>query len=120
VLFTKHATRLRALRRWIRAFHAPRRHRAQDLRMRDGLCLATCSVMRKALVLALLAAIIGLMLAGYLTYREVVSGNGNPTCAPLDEPGALLGAPPCVYGFAIYLVIGSLIAIALLSRRLRS
>jgi hypothetical protein len=42
--------------------------------------------------------------SGVLTWREF-TGPPAAGCSALGAPGTLLGYPPCVYGFFMYLVI---------------
>jgi len=67
--------------------------------------------------LILLLAIAGLCFSGYLSYRELWGAPGAATCTPVGEPGSALGAPPCIYGFFMYLAITVLTAIVLVRRR---
>jgi len=48
-------------------------------------------------------AIAGFLFSGYLTVREL--GHQVAQCSPIDVPGTKLGAPPCVYGLAMYAAI---------------
>ena len=58
--------------------------------------------MRKqtALKTILIISIAGMLFSGYLSYSELFAG----TC-PLGGCQYVLGAPSCVYGFVMYLVI---------------
>jgi uncharacterized membrane protein len=53
----------------------------------------------------LVIAVLGMLFSGYLTYMEF---NGV-SCQAIS----ILGLPPCVYGFAMYLVVGILALLAL-------
>lgn len=72
--------------------------------------------MKILLSLILLLALGGLAFSGYLSYRELFGAPGGASCSPAGEPGSMLGAPPCIYGFAMYLTIVVLAAIALIRR----
>jgi len=70
----------------------------------------------KALVAVILViAVAGLAFSGFLSVRELFLSGGQ--CAPAGEPGSILGAPPCVYGFFMYLAIVIMASLALLGRR---
>jgi len=71
--------------------------------------------MKPLLVSILVIAAGGLVFSGYLSYRELFASVVE--CAPLGEPGTILGAPACVYGFFMYLAIVVMAAFALLRRR---
>lgn len=73
--------------------------------------------MTKLLVSILVLGLGGLAFSGFLTYRELFGGPGAAACTPVGEPGTMLGAPPCVYGFAMYLTIVVLAIVALAYRR---
>jgi len=74
--------------------------------------------MTKTLLWLILAlAIGGLAFSGYLSYRELFATHAAPLCTPVGEPGTMLGAPPCIYGFFMYLVIAVLATLALARRR---
>jgi uncharacterized membrane protein len=73
--------------------------------------------MNKLLATILVVSMGGLAFSGYLTYRELSSSGSTEACTALGEPGGLLGAPPCVYGLVMYLVIAVLTSIALRRRR---
>lgn len=75
--------------------------------------------MKALLTLIFVFALGGLAFSGYLTYREL-AGPGAAACAPRGDAGSIFGAPPCVYGFVMYLVISVMAAIALLVRRHRA
>lgn len=75
--------------------------------------------MRSILLVILVIAIGGLAFSGYLSFRELF-GSPAEACAPLGEPGTplgtVLGTPPCIYGFVMYLAIAVLTIIALARR----
>lgn len=75
--------------------------------------------MKAVLGLILLLGIGGLAFSGYLTYREMFAG-GGASCSPVGEVGSALGAPPCVYGFFMYLAITLFAVIALVMARKRA
>ena len=71
----------------------------------------------KPLVVVILAlAIGGLAFSGYLTYRELFASSAETSCTPIGQPDGALGAPPCVYGFLMYLAIVVLATIAVTRR----
>jgi uncharacterized membrane protein len=75
--------------------------------------------MKRALQLILLFGLAGLAFSGYLTYRELFAV--PPARCPLaGQPGTVLGAPACVYGFFMYLTIVVLAAFGLVRARARS
>jgi len=59
-------------------------------------------------------SIFGLLFSGYLSYQEffvpVVDG---ASCTPLGAPGTILGYPPCIYGFFMYLLVAVLATLGL-------
>lgn len=69
--------------------------------------------MKPLLVFILLLGLAGLAFSGVLTYRELFGAPAAATCSPVGEPGSMFGAPPCVYGFAMYLAIVVLAIVAL-------
>jgi uncharacterized membrane protein len=75
--------------------------------------------MRPVLYLIFLLGVAGVLFSGYLTYRELFATPAEVTCTPLGAPGSALGAPPCVYGFVMYLVIATLAAFSLWRTRSR-
>jgi uncharacterized membrane protein len=72
--------------------------------------------MKPLLFAILLLATGGLAFSGYLSYRELL-GSAPAVCTPVGEAGTILGAPPCVYGFFMYLAIVVAASIALLRAR---
>lgn len=76
--------------------------------------------MKRALVVILVIATGGLAFSGYLSYRELFAAEPVGQCTPLGEPGGVLGAPPCIYGFFMYLAIVVISAIGLARGRVRS
>jgi uncharacterized membrane protein len=73
--------------------------------------------MKPLLVVILVLALGGLTFSGYLSYHELYGAPGTPTCPAVGEPGTVLGAPPCIYGFVMYLAIVALAIVALTRRR---
>ena len=74
--------------------------------------------MKLLLFVILMLATAGLAFSGYLSYRELFAA-GPGECSPIGEPGTTLGAPPCVYGFFMYLAILVVTTIAFLRLRRR-
>jgi hypothetical protein len=68
--------------------------------------------MKRVVQIILVFGLAGLAFSGYLTYRELFADTGA-TCPSIGETGTVLGAPPCVYGFVMYLAIVALSAIGL-------
>jgi hypothetical protein len=92
---------------------------APRARIRDdcgGLDAARPQSMKPLLVVILVIAGGGLAFSGYLTYRELFA-TAPAACSPVGEPGTIFGAPPCIYGFFMYLAIVVITSIALLRRR---
>lgn len=75
--------------------------------------------MKRALQIILLFGLAGLAFSGYLTYRELFGTFGTPpaSCPLVGQPGTVLGAPACVYGFFMYLTIVALAALGLVRAR---
>lgn len=72
----------------------------------------------KALLVTILAlAVGGLAFSGYLSYRELFGASTGPACTPVGEPGTVMGAPVCIYGFVMYLAIVVLAVVALARKR---
>jgi uncharacterized membrane protein len=59
--------------------------------------------------IVLAISVLGLLFSGYLTYQEF---NGV-SCQAIS----ILGLPPCVYGFLMYLVVGIIALVALGTER---
>ena len=72
--------------------------------------------MKPFLIVILVVAAGGLAFSGFLSYRELFTSSGAE-CTPLGESGSMLGAPPCIYGFFMYLLIVAMAVIGLLRRR---
>lgn len=72
--------------------------------------------MKPFLVVILVIGLGGLVFSGYLSYRELFSAASVARCTPVGEPGSALGAPPCIYGFFMYLVIVVMAVLALARR----
>ncbi|HEU0036420.1 MAG TPA: hypothetical protein VFQ53_37665 [Kofleriaceae bacterium] len=75
--------------------------------------------MKTLVKLILVLGVAGLAFSGYLTYQELFASSAEQTCTPLGAPGTALGAPPCVYGFVMYLIIVLLAVFALIRGRTR-
>jgi uncharacterized membrane protein len=75
--------------------------------------------MKPLVVLILVIAAGGLAFSGYLSYRELF-GSSLAQCTPVGEPGTALGAPPCIYGFFMYLAIVVTAVIALVRHRAKA
>ena len=73
--------------------------------------------MTKLWIAVLAIAGAGLVFSGVLGYRELFASAAEPLCTPVGEPGTILGTPPCIYGFFMYLTIVVFATIALLRRR---
>lgn len=71
--------------------------------------------MRPVLLVILVIAAGGLAFSGYLSYREYFA-SAPGECTPVGEPGTIFGAPPCVYGFFMYLAIVVMTVVALVRR----
>lgn len=71
--------------------------------------------MKRLLIAILVIAAGGLAFSGYLSYRELV-GSTPAACTPVGEPGTILGAPACIYGFFIYLTLVVIAGVALVHR----
>ena len=69
--------------------------------------------MKSALRIILGIGIAGLLFSGYLSYRAFFHAAAAESCLPVGEPGSVLGYPPCIYGFAMYLVIVAVAATGL-------
>lgn len=72
--------------------------------------------MKPFLVVILVLGLGGLAFSGFLSYRELFAAAPVAQCTPIGEPGSALGAPPCVYGFVMYLVIVVMAVLALTRR----
>ena len=72
--------------------------------------------MKPLLLVILIISAGGLAFSGYLSYRELFA-TAPAECTPLGEPGTILGAPPCIYGFFMYLAIVVIATAALLRQR---
>jgi uncharacterized membrane protein len=70
----------------------------------------------RALQAVLAVSLVGAAFSGTLVYREACSAAGGG-CAAGGAPGAILGLPACVYGLFMYLVLVTLSALGLRSRR---
>ncbi len=77
--------------------------------------------MKPALQIILGISLLGLAFSGYLTAGEMFAAHPAETCEPVGAPGTVLGYPPCVYGFFMYLAVTVTATVGLwLGRRARS
>lgn len=61
---------------------------------------------KTALKIILVISIVGLLFSGFLSYRELFSGEcdlGLVSCG--TKTGSVIGLPACVYGFFMYFVV---------------
>ncbi len=58
-----------------------------------------------ALRTVLYIGVFGLLFSGYLSYQEFFGDAEDAGCNALGQPGTILGYPPCIYGFFMYLFI---------------
>lgn len=72
--------------------------------------------MRYALRIILGIGVLGLAFSGYLSYREIFASAAAQSCSPMGEPGTVLGYPPCIYGFIMYLAVVVVAAAGLRSK----
>lgn len=73
--------------------------------------------MKRSLQIILAIAVVGLAFSGFLTSRELFASGPAETCPAVGQPGTILGYPPCVYGFVMYLGIVLVAAGGLLAGR---
>lgn len=73
--------------------------------------------MKRSLQIILAIGLVGLAFSGYLTSREIFAPAASGTCPAVGEPGTILGYPPCVYGFVMYLAIVVVAGAGLLAGR---
>jgi uncharacterized membrane protein len=73
--------------------------------------------MKRALWIILGIGFAGLAFSGYLTYEELFAAEAAVACNPIGQPGTMLGYPPCVYGFAMYLAVVTVASLGLLGGR---
>lgn len=59
---------------------------------------------RKALQVILIVSLMGVSFSGVLTWKELANA-GTQGCTLGGAPGTILGAPACVYGLIMYLVL---------------
>ncbi len=59
---------------------------------------------RKALQVILLVSLMGVSFSGVLTWMELTRP-GTQGCTLGGAPGTILGAPACVYGLVMYLIL---------------
>lgn len=76
--------------------------------------------MKPLLFLILVIAAGGLAFSGYLSYHELFGSSPAAQCTPVGEPGTALGAPPCIYGFFMYLAIVVTAVVALVRQRAKA
>lgn len=74
--------------------------------------------MQRSLQVVLVVALLGLAFSGYLSYFELFVPSEPAMCTPVGAPGTVLGYPPCIYGFFMYLAIVIIVVLGLRSRRL--
>jgi len=80
--------------------------------------LEAVRLLRRALWVILVVALMGVSFSGVLTFREFTGGPA--ACSAIGKPGTILGYPPCVYGLVMYGIVASVAAWALgRSRRTR-
>lgn len=60
---------------------------------------------RTALWIIFVIGLCGLAFSGYLSYRELFAETSEQVCTPMGAPGTILGYPPCIYGFFMYLAV---------------
>ncbi|HYL22171.1 MAG TPA: hypothetical protein VEU74_10450 [Gemmatimonadales bacterium] len=72
---------------------------------------------KRALWAILIVSLCGVAFSGFLTYRELFQGAAG--CSAV-APGTILGYPPCIYGFFMYLVVATLAVGGLDAERRRS
>lgn len=73
--------------------------------------------MKRALQVILVIGVVGLSFSGVLIYREFSGRVVEGKCSALGAPGTVLGYPPCVYGFIMYLAVTAVAAAGLVGRR---
>ncbi|HEY5947402.1 MAG TPA: hypothetical protein VIV40_17985 [Kofleriaceae bacterium] len=73
--------------------------------------------MKSLLIAILIFGLGGLAFSGYLSYRELFGAPADAACTPVGDAGTVLGAPPCIYGFFMYLAITIMASAALVLRR---
>ena len=61
--------------------------------------------MKHALWIILGIGTVGLAFSGFLSYREFFAISVTQSCSPVGEAGTVLGYPPCIYGFIMYLAV---------------
>jgi len=72
---------------------------------------------KRALQLLLAIGLLGLAFSGYLSYRELFAAEPVTSCSPVGSPGTILGYPPCIYGFVMYLGIVVVATLGLVGAR---
>lgn len=70
-----------------------------------------------ALRAILYVSIFGLLFSGYLSYQEFFGDTDNAGCVAVGQPGTILGYPPCIYGFFMYLLIVIVAALGLRGKK---
>jgi hypothetical protein len=61
--------------------------------------------MKHSLRIILAIGLLGLAFSGFLSYREFFTAPTAQSCPAIGELGTVLGYPPCIYGFFMYLAI---------------
>ncbi|MFH1078488.1 MAG: hypothetical protein V1745_04400 [Patescibacteria group bacterium] len=59
---------------------------------------------RHSLITVVVFGLVGTLFAGYLTMLEYIAP-GTASCSVTASLGPALGAPPCVYGFVMFVTI---------------
>jgi len=67
---------------------------------------------RKALQVILIVSLMGVSFSGVLTWKEFAEA-GAQGCTLGGAPGTVLGAPACVYGLVMYLILAATAALGL-------
>lgn len=73
--------------------------------------------MTRLMIAILVLGVGGLLFSGFLTYQELFAAEPAAVCTPVGAPGTILGAPPCVYGFFMYLAIVVMATVGLMRKR---
>ena len=71
--------------------------------------------MRRALWAILCVSLFGVAFSGVLSYQDIV--RQSAICAPVGQPGTILGYPACVYGLVMYALVTVLAAWGLSTKR---
>lgn len=70
-----------------------------------------------ALGTILWVSLFGLLFSGFLSYQEFFGQADESGCSAVGSPGAILGYPPCIYGFFMYLAIVVLAVLGLREKK---